>query len=70
MCRSIEEMIRPLLERLQSEIFKRQARVAMGPGATPHEPMEIQDSNEENKEEGVGVVQRIIKAMIEVGQTT
>jgi hypothetical protein len=62
----IEKTIRPLLERFQNEIFRRQARMAMGPSATMHEPMEIQDSNEENKEEGVVGVPRIIEVVTKV----
>ncbi len=38
--------------------------------ATTHEPIEIQDSNEENKKKGVGVVWRIIEVVTKVGQTT
>jgi hypothetical protein len=34
-------MIKPLLERLQSEIFRRQMKVVIGLGATMHELMEI-----------------------------
>ncbi len=36
-----EKMIKPLLERLQSEIFRRQMKVVIGLGATMHELMEI-----------------------------
>ncbi len=33
----------------------------MGLGATMHKPMEIHDSNKEDKKEGVGVVQIFLK---------
>jgi hypothetical protein len=56
----IEKMTR-LVERLQSKIFKRQVKVVMGLGATMHKPMEIHDSNKEDKKEGVGVVQIFLK---------
>ncbi len=65
----IEETIKPLLERLQIENFRRQVRVAMGPSATTHEPMEIQGSNEEDKK-GVGAVWKIIEVVTKVGKTT
>ncbi len=66
--KDIEEMIRPMLERLRSKVFRKQMRMAMGHGATMHELMEIQDSSEENKK-NVGVVQRIFELVTKVGQT-
>ncbi len=39
-------------------------------GATTHEPIEISDSSKEDKEEGVGVVCRILEVIIDIGQTT
>jgi hypothetical protein len=42
----------------------------MNPGAKVHEPVDIQDSNEEDKKKGVGVIWKILKVMTKVGQTT
>jgi hypothetical protein len=47
--KDIEKMIRPMLERLLRKIFRKQTKMVMGPRATTHELVEIQDSNEENK---------------------
>jgi hypothetical protein len=52
----IEEMIIPLLERLQRGISRRRTRVATGLGVTTQEPLKIHESTDENKEEGVSVV--------------
>ncbi len=41
----------------------------MGLSAIMHKLVEIQDSNKENKEEGVGAIQRIIEVVTKVGQT-
>jgi hypothetical protein len=43
--------------------------MAMRLGAIVNELVEIQDSNDENKE-SVGVVHKFIEATIEVGETT
>ncbi len=42
----------------------------MGLGATLQEPMDIQESNNKNKEEGVGAIQRFIEVMIDVSEIT
>jgi hypothetical protein len=65
----LEETTRPLLERLQKEVFKRKVRMATRLGAIMNELVEIQDSNNENKE-SVGVVHKFIEVTIEVGETT
>jgi hypothetical protein len=39
--KEIEEMIRPPIKRLQRGIFKRHAKVAMGPSVTTYEPVKI-----------------------------
>ncbi len=44
--------------------------MAIGPSAKVHKLVEIQDSNEEDKKEGVGAIRRILEAMTKVGQTT
>jgi hypothetical protein len=41
----------------------------MGLSAIVHNIVEIQDSNEKNKEEGVGAIQKIIEVVTKVGQT-
>jgi hypothetical protein len=63
-------MTRLLLERLRRGIFKRRARVAMGLGTTTQEPMDIKESNDKNKEEGVGAIQRFIEVMIDASENT
>ncbi len=68
MQKNIEEMIRPLLERLCRGIFKRRTKVAMGLNAITQKPMEIQESN--NSEEGVGVVLEFMEATTSIGETT
>lgn len=67
--KEIEEMIRPPLKRLQRGIFKRHAKVAMGPSLTTYEPVKIQGSSDKDKE-GVGVVRRLIEVVVEVDQIT
>jgi len=55
--KNIEEMIRPLVERLCRGIFKKRTKVAMWLDAITKKPMEIQEIQESNNsEEGVGVV--------------
>ncbi len=44
--------------------------MAIGLGAKVHELVETQDSNEEDKKEGVDAIRRILEAMTKVGQTT
>ncbi len=66
--KDIEETTRPLLERLRSGIFRRQAKVAT-PSAIVNKPMEIQDSNKED-EEGVGAIWIILEVVTKVGQIT
>jgi uncharacterized protein with von Willebrand factor type A (vWA) domain len=46
---NIEEMTRPLLERLWRGIFRRRIKVAMGLIATTQELVDIQESNDKKK---------------------
>jgi hypothetical protein len=51
---NIEEMTRPLLERLQRGVFRRQA--LMEPRTITQELVETPKSNDKNEEKGVGAV--------------
>jgi hypothetical protein len=44
-------------------------KMEMGLSAIVHNIVEIQNSNKKNKEEGVGVIQKIIEVVTKVGQT-
>ncbi len=66
----IEDMTRPLLERLWNKIFRKQAKVVMGLGVITHEQIEIYNCSEEDEKDGIGVVHRILEVVIEVSQTT
>ncbi len=61
-------MIRPLLKRLWRGIFTRHARMAMKPSVITQKPMEIQESNDKNEEEGVGAIKKLIEVMIDIGE--
>ncbi len=52
----IEEMTKPLLEGLRGGIFRRRARMTMGPSVRTQKLMENHDSNDKNKENNVGAI--------------